>query len=279
MKKILVILLAICLLAGCAPAEVKTADNLLIAATTAPVAQFTQAITEGAGVTVQCVITEAVSCLHDYTLSVDQMALLEQADAVVISGLGLEDFMEDVLPKNKVIIDASVGVDDVIPGDPHIWLDPDRAEEMAETIADGLCRLMPKNTLLFQKNLEALEQKFERLDDYADTQLRGVLGGGLVTFHDGFRYFADFMDMPLLAAMEVESGSEPAAKDLERIIELVKSRNVPAVFTEVNGDENAARVVSTETGCAVYRLDTAMGGNDYFTAMETNIDAVREAFS
>lgn len=277
MKKVLCMILALCFLVACAPGQAQSTDGFVIAATTLPVAQFTEAITAGTDVAVQCIITGAVSCLHDYTLSVEQITVLENADAVVISGLGLEDFMQDILPGDKPILDASEGVEDILPGDPHIWLDPDRAEDMAETIANGLCRLMPENTAQFQANLQALEGRFDALDDYAEGQLRGIRGPGLVTFHDGFRYFADFIDMPLLAAMEVEAGSEPSARELEDIISLVNTRNLPAVFTEVNGAADAAEIVHRETGCNIFNLDMAME-NDYFAAMEHNIETIREAF-
>lgn len=275
MKKILVLLLALLLLAGCVPRN-DTTGSTVIAATTAPVAQFAQAIVNGTDLQVQCVVTDAVSCLHDYTLSVAQMALLEQADTVIISGMGLEDFMQDVLPGD--VIDASSGVEELIPGDPHYWLDPDRAADMAEGICRGLSAKYPRYAEKFALNLEMLEQRFEMLEGYAEQQLEHVRTPGLVTFHDGFSYFADFVDMPLLAAMEVEAGSEPAAKDLMDIIDLVKARSLPAVFTEVNGTAAAAEIVHRETGCNIFDLDMAMQ-NDYFIAMEHNIETMREAFS
>ena len=276
MKKTLAILLALLLLAGCAPQAEAPADGPVIAATTAPMYQFTKAICEGTELNVQCVITESVSCLHDYTLSVGQMQLLEQADAIVISGMGLEDFMTDVLKGN--VIDASQGVEDLIPGDPHYWLDPGCAEDAAETVCRALCALYPQRKTVFERNLEKLENRFDTLDGYAEHRLERLRAPGLVTFHDGFAYFADFADIPLLAAMEIESGSEPAAKDLMDIIDLVNTRRLPAVFTEVNGSESAAAIVSSETGCQFYPLDMAMQ-NDYFIAMEHNIDTLWEAFS
>ncbi len=278
MKKVFVLLLTLCLLTGCMPRQSAPAATVTVAATTAPVAQFAEVITAGTDVQVSCVVNEPVSCLHDYTLSVAQMELLEKADAVILSGLGLEDFMTDILSAGKTVIDASRNAE-VIAGDVHYWLDPEQAEEMAEAISDGLSLLYPQFAPIFERNAELLENRLDQLDGYAETQLRGLRIPGLVTFHDGFRYFADFIDAPLLAAMEVESGSEMAAKDLMEIVTLVENRKLPAVFTEVNGDSHAAQIVAAETGCRVYALDTAMGGTDYFDAMKVNIDTIREAFS
>ena len=76
------------LLTGCgatAPAQ--------IAATTLPVYEFTLRLCEGTGLTVSRLVTESVSCLHDYSLNVGQVKAAEQADHIVISGAGLEEFM------------------------------------------------------------------------------------------------------------------------------------------------------------------------------------------
>lgn len=276
MKKIFALLLVhLLLLAGCAPKEAAKSGTV-IAATTAPVAQFTEAIVIGTDLQVECVVTEAVSCLHDYTLSVQQMALLEQADTVIISGMGLEHFMEDILPED--VIDASNGVAEPIENDPHYWLDPVRAGEMALNICAELSARYPQFAKTFGENNAKLQERFLYLQVYAQEQLAGISAPGLVTFHDGFGYFAHFVDVPVLAAMEVEAGSEPAAKDLMDIIDLVKTGSLPAVFTEVNGSSSAAEIVHRETGCSIFELDMAMS-NDYFIAMEHNIEAIREAFS
>lgn len=275
MKKLFALVLVMLLLAGCAPKE-ETKSGPIVAATTAPVARFTEAIAAGTDLQVECVVTEAVSCLHDYTLSVQQMALLEQADTVIISGMGLEHFMEDILPEDA--IDASGGVAEPIENDPHYWLDPVRAGEMALHICAELSARYPQFAETFGENNAKLQDRFLYLQVYAQEQLAGISAPGLVTFHDGFGYFADFVDVPILAAMEVEAGSEPAAKDLMDMIDLVKNSGLPAVFTEVNGSRSAADIIHRETGCNVFDLDMAMS-NDYFIAMEHNIEAIREAFS
>ena len=106
MKRFVFLLIALLLLSGCtAPAQ--EAD---IAATTLPVYEFTSRLCEGTGLTVTRLITESVSCLHDYSLSVRQVKAVETADTVVLSGAGLEEFMEDLL-EGRDVIDASAGIE------------------------------------------------------------------------------------------------------------------------------------------------------------------------
>ena len=92
MKKYLLILLTlVLLLGGCAPAE--HAD---IAATTLPVWQFTCRLTEGTDLTVTRLVTEEVSCLHDYTLPVRQMKAIEEESGAEASAKELIHLIEEV---------------------------------------------------------------------------------------------------------------------------------------------------------------------------------------
>lgn len=271
------VLLALCLLTGCGKGR---AEKNGVAATTGPVAQFAQVITEGTGVPVTQVITDSVSCLHDYSLSVGQMEAIAKSQVVLISGAGLEDFMDSALAAAGTVVDCAQGVD-LLPGedggDPHIWLDPDRAAQMAENIVQGLSTAYPAQAEIFRTNGDALIQRLADLAAYGQTQLSDLSCRELITFHDGFAYLADAFDLEILAAMEEESGSEVSAKDLVSLIQLVEDHRLPAVFTEVNGSTAAASILQAETGAACASLDMAMGGTDYFEAMTHNIDTLKEA--
>ena len=119
-RRILALALLLALvLTGCAQAPASV-DEACVAATTYPVWQFTCAVTEGTGLRVERVISEPVSCVHDYALSVEQMKILSRSRAVVISGLGLEDFMADVLPDGERCIDASAGIETLKIGRAHV---------------------------------------------------------------------------------------------------------------------------------------------------------------
>ena len=259
-----------------------------LAATTLPVYEFTNILCEGTGISVSRLITENVSCLHDYTLQVSQMRILESAEAVIISGAGLEDFLEDALYGANHIIDASSAVvpvehhdhdhdDHHHNSDPHIWLSPENAKVMSETICTRLSELFPEHQIRFEENLSILFEKLDGLQAYGEETLQTLSCRDLITFHDGFSYFASCFDLKILKAVEEESGSEASAKELIELIQLVNSHNLPAIFTETNGSTSAAEVIAAETGVPVFSLDMAMAGDSYFESMYHNIDTVKEA--
>ena len=290
-KIILTAVLAAALLCGCAP----KADYAPIAATTLPVWDFTSQLCQGTPLAVTRLVTEQVSCLHDYSLNVRQVKAAEAAQVVVISGAGLEDFLDDLL-LDVPTIDASQGISLLHSEegheeeehhheedghhheeDPHIWLSPENAQVMAQNICEGLSRQYPDYEDTFRANLEGLLSQLEALQSYGEEQLSGLQCRELIPFHDGFSYFAQAFHLTILESVEEESGSEASAKDLIHLTELVRDHNLPAIFTEVSGSDSAAQVIARETGCKIYALDMAMSGSSYFEAMYHNIDTIREA--
>jgi ABC-type Zn uptake system ZnuABC Zn-binding protein ZnuA len=283
--KFLSVILAVLLLCGslfgCVPAN-QAAD---IAATTLPVYTFTSALCQGTGLMVTQLVTENVSCLHDYSLSISQVKAVEAADLVIISGGGLEDFMAELL-SGKSIIDSSesITLSDSCheheghshDHDPHFWLSPEHAKTMARNICAGLSAQYPAHADAFETNLQPLLTKLDALQAYGTEQLRHLSCRELITFHDGFSYFAHSFGLEILKAVEEESGSEASASELKELITLVRTHNLPAIFTEANGSTSAAQVISAETGIQIYTLNMAMSG-DYFETMKLNIDTMKEA--
>ena len=280
------IALVITILCGCTPV-----DYAEISATTLPVYQFTSLLCEGTGLSVARLVTENVSCLHDYSLNVYQVQALEAAKLTVINGAGLEESMEGMLPKNNTLIDSSFGISLIEchaheheedhghhhEKDAHIWLSPQNAIQMAHNICRGLCAAYPIHTQTFENNLTTLVDQLTALEAYGKEQLQDLSCRKLITFHDGFSYFAEAFDLEIVHAMEEESGSEASAQELKELIMIVQEHQLPALFTERSGSVSAAGIISAETGAKVFSLDMAMSGNDYFEAMYHNIDTIKEA--
>ena len=292
MKRLFALLgILILLLSGCAAQEAPAQ----IAATTLPVYEFTCRIVDGTGITVTRLVTESVSCLHDYSLNVNQVKAAEAAQVIVISGAGLEEFMEDLL-EGRETIDASQAIelleattehdhehehahdhDHDHEEDPHIWLSPANAMLMAQNICDGLSARYPQYESTFEANLETLIADIQALRAYGEEQLSTLSSRELITFHDGFGYFADAYGLTILEAVEEESGSEASAQELIHLIEVTREHDLPAIFIEENGSVSAADVISRETGAKVYTLNMAMSGDSWFDAMYQNIDTIKEA--
>lgn len=260
--------------AGCAKPAPGAAPALL--ATTQPVYQMASALIEGTPLTAELLISEPVSCLHEYTLSVTQMKKIESAERILLSGRGLEAFMRSALAGHTNLFSVMPETGDE-EADAHWWLNPEEYDLAAVRLCSFLSEAYPAYKAQLEENLEALSERLLALTAYGNQTLQELSCRELVTFHDGFSSFADAFGLTVAAAMEVESGSEPSAKELAGIVELVRTRGIPAVFSEANGDTAAAQTVARETGCKLASLDLAVSNPDYFAAMRQNIDTVKEA--
>ena len=304
-KRLIPLLLALILLSACArPAGPRA--RLTVVCATYPVYLFASALTEGVeGVAVERLDTGSVSCLHDYTLSVRDMRKLEGADVIALNGGGLEEFLEDALKTSRAaVVDCSEGMEllenlshrheegedehDHGHFDPHYWMDPGRAAIAAERLGGALEELDPDWAQRYRDNAAALREEMEILDrelfQMFDRfrQERGPIAG-LITFHDGFQYFADAYRLPLLAAIEEEAGSEASAREIVEMTGLVKEHGIPVVFTEVNGSDATARAIARETGCRVSALTMVMDGPDdnlgrYLEGLRDNARAILRGF-
>ena len=293
MKKLSVLILILLLLLTSSCSRDK--NSFEIVATTLPVYEFTTIISNDTPLSVGRLVTESVSCLHDYTLHVSQMRMIENAEIVIISGAGLEEFLSDALSSAHVIIDASSNTH-IHKGehshnkhqqehshhhdqDPHIWLSPENAAIMAASICEGLKETYPQYGSIFENNLNNLLIDLNKLESYGIQQFSELSSRELITFHDGFAYFAESFDLEILEAVEEESGSEASAAEIIELIDLIENHNLPAIFTEKNGSQACAGIIHAETGVDVFALDMAMTGNSYFDAMYHNIDTIKEALS
>ena len=293
-RNILALLLALTLLLpGCGGARTGGGEEarLTILASTYPVYLAVRAVTDGVdGVVVERLNTGEVSCLHDYTLTVTDMKKIEQADVIALNGADLngadlEEFMEDALAASSaLVIDCSEGVSllenadhvhtegddghDHGHYDPHYWMDPDNMVQVVENLYAGLNQADPDHQEQYQNNAQAAAAQLQDFAGSAQTALtaaleeNGVELSGLVTFHDGFRYFAQFLDVPLLASIEEEEGSEASAKEINEITAIVKEYDLP--------------VISRETGCAVAQLTMLMDGPDEGTLSDTYCGGLME---
>ena len=302
MKKKTIWALAAALLAllatGCAA---QTNGQTTIVTSFYPMYVLTLNVTDGIdGVTVQNMAEQNVGCLHDYQLQTRDMVTLEGADALVINGGGMEQFMDKVLTlrADLPVIDASEGID-MFPSDEthdhdahahdehdelynaHVWLDPSRAIKQVQNIADGLAEADPAHAAAYQENAAGYIERLTALDDELKAQLAPFAGADIITFHEAFPYFAEEFDLHIVKVVNREPDSQPSAKELADTIRLIESTDVKAVFAEPQYSTDAAQIIAQESGATVYLLDPAVTGeNDkdaYLRAMEQNMEVLKEA--
>lgn len=297
-RRTFAILLSFALLSGCARRVPEEDETLHILATTYPLYLFTTTVVGSTkGVEVDLLVNSQTSCLHDYTLTVKDMKAIDRADVIVMNGAGLEDFMADALAQSDAaVIDCSEsakllptlehaghdGHDHEEEYDPHYWMDSHQGGQMVEYIANSLASLQGDHAEAYHSNAADAGHALSSTDPF----YRDIVYPAypLITFHDGFQYFANSFGLDLLKAIEEEEGATASAAEIKEITALIEENHIPAIFVEKNGSRKTADVIARETGCKVYELDMLMSGNGegiqpYINAIDKNLTTILEAFS
>ena len=212
---------------------------------------------------------------HDFELTPDRAAALEEADLVLISGAGLEDWLEDTIEGTgnaDRVRDLSEGIELRAPSDeepahehddnegeahaddvdPHYWLSGPNAIVMVENARDALVELAPASAEAIDDRAAELVARIEA----ADAEVRRLIAEippderRIVTDHDALGYFVDEYGLEFVGSMfpSLDVSSEPSAREVEALIAEIRAAGVRAVFTESSVNPRLARAIAEESG-------------------------------
>ena len=272
------------------PAEKKAAEPFRIVTSFYPMYVATINITDGVdGVEVYNMTKPQTGCLHDYQLMTEDMKTLEDADAFVINGAGMEDFMDKVTEQQKKlkVIDASRGIElihDEEGDNPHVWLSVTDAIQQVRNIADQLKEADPAHADAYEKNAASYIERLTALKTEMHAALDNVPHKDIVTFHEAFPYFAKEFNLNIIGVVEREPGTEPTPTELQETIEQVNELPSKVLFTEPQYSPAAAETIARETGAKIYTLDPVVTGeatpaakDAYLNTMRKNMKVLQEA--
>ena len=263
-------------------AEKKSAEPFRIVTSFYPMYVATINITDGVdGVEVYNMTKPQTGCLHDYQLMTEDMKTLEKADAFVINGAGMEDFMDKVTEQQKKlkVIDASRGIElihDDEGDNPHVWLSVTDEIAQVRNIADQLKEADPAHADAYEKNAVAYIEKLTALKTEMHAALDNVPHKDIVTFHEAFPYFAKEFKLNIIGVVEREPGTEPTPTELQETIKQVNALPTKVLFTEPQYSPAAAETIARETGAKIYTLDPVVTGEATPAAKDAYIDTMKK---
>jgi zinc transport system substrate-binding protein len=222
----------------------------------------------GAGVEVTN-LTPAGAEPHDLELSPRELEDILGADLVVYVGGGFQPAVEEAVESSDV-----QAIDVLDDDDPHVWLDPVRFAQVVERIGTELGG---------EPRARRLAARLRALDDDFRLGLADCERRELVTTHDAFGHLADRYGLEVIPITGIAPEAEPSPRDLDEIASLVEERDVTTVYTEPLLSPEIGETVAREAGATTAVLDPVEGlteeelarGEDYFSVMEANLDALR----
>ena len=165
----------------------------------------------------------------------------------------------------------------------HIWVSLSMHIKQVENIRNELVELDSKNANKYIENADKYIKELETLKAKMHKELEGINNKKIVTFHEAFEFFAEEFNLDIVAVIEREPGTYPSARDVANIIDLVKEKDVNAIFVEPQYSRTAADTIARETGVKVYVLDPIVMGelneDGYIDLMNKNLETLIEALS
>lgn len=280
-------------------------DQLQIVTTFYPMYEFTKQVAGKQGDVTMLI--PAGTEPHDYEPSAKDVAKIVDSDVFVYNSKSMETWVERVLEnvntEHTLIVDASKGIEllqmdehededdhdthqhDHGDVDPHIWLDPVRAQQQVTNIANELSKKAPKNGQKFAENAEAYKQQLAKLNTEYQTALTPAKNRVFVTQHTAFAYLAARYDLTQESISGLDPEQEPSPARLASLKQFISEKNIQVIYFESSASAKIADVLAQETGVELAELNPLEGltekqlaaGDNYLSVMRQNLKALQKS--
>ncbi|WP_459129873.1 metal ABC transporter substrate-binding protein [Guggenheimella bovis] len=294
MKRILSLVLAVILLAGCTvtnpPETYETTETirnpekkLVVVSSLFPQYDFVRII-GGDKVESKLLLPPGVEA-HSFEPTPKDIELLSKADLFFYTGENMEPWVHKLVKENVkgvVAVDLSQGIE-MIEGhhheeeghetetgeshegeehheegelDPHIWTDPVNAKDMALHVLHSLSVTSPAHKEYFQKNADALIKELEGLDKSLSELVKGTDTPSVIFGgHQVFGYLSKRYGIQFITAYEgLSPDQEPSSRAMAELVDVMKARTKKVIYYEEIIEPKIAKLISNETGAELVLL-------------------------
>jgi ABC-type Zn uptake system ZnuABC Zn-binding protein ZnuA len=162
-------------------------------------------------------------------------------------------------------------------GNPHIWLDPEYAKAGIKNLVTELVRLDPEGESLYRKREAAYLVRLDSLSAAISAEFAGLTDRRLITYHDAWPYFARRFGIDIIATVEPIPGQEPSARELTRLVDLIRRERIKVITTEPQLPSALPNMLAKETGVKVVVLNPLECEGGYIAALGNGANALRDA--
>jgi ABC-type Zn uptake system ZnuABC Zn-binding protein ZnuA len=236
---------------------------------------------------------------HDVEVRPSLMVKVRRADAMIVNGLGLDDWADVVAqgannakvnPGAPGRIDASRGIlvlevpktrvdrsmGDVHPsGNPHYTLDPGMAPAVTQNILEGLARVAPQHRAAFERNRQQFLARLDEAMGRWSKMLAPYKGSPVVVNHALWIYLLTRFGLVQVGTVEERPGIPATANHIVKLVNLMKEDRVKVIVAEPWSDFKLVQRIAQEAGTKAAILAATVGsvkGTDTFIeAVDFNV--------
>src|SRR5215468_2054650 len=274
-----------------APADPGNAPPLKVGVTLHPYYSWTMNVVRDTDVEVRPILPGEVDA-GDYQPRPEDIKRLADLDAVVVNGVGHDDFILDMIKASGntklVIIKPNDGVPLLKAANggtvnSHTFISFSNAIQQTYAIAKALGALRPELADTFQKNAADYARRLRAIKSAAAQRLVDARINRVVTVHDGYGYLMQEFGIDIVGVVEPAHGLVPSAQELGTMVDLIKREKIRVVFSEESFPEPLLKVLRDEGGAHVYIISHIASGaytpDKFEVEMQKNVDAMVQALT
>lgn len=268
-------------------------ESLLIMTSCNPMYMATLNVTQGAeGILVENLSQPTTGCLHDYSLTTEDMKNLSGADVLIINGGGMEGYLDDVVNAypDLPIIDTSKFTGESLDAEllsleaenSHMWLSYEVYEKQVEAIASGLSEFDADNSEIYEENARLyIDSIEESLGEKAKEIESSLVERNVVILHEAYEYIAYDLGFNVVGVLDLDEERQVSAGEVASTISSIVDNDVKIVFAEKDYGQDMGELLEKSTECNVVYLNTLIHGtysaDDYIPTMLENYDIISNA--
>ncbi|MEQ1871859.1 MAG: zinc ABC transporter substrate-binding protein [Vicinamibacterales bacterium] len=226
----------------------------------------------------------------DYQPRPDDIKKLTDLDAIVINGIGHDDFVLPMIKASGNTRILIIRVNDQTPqihaarGDgsnSHTFISFTNAVQQTYAIQKAIAALRPQDAAALQKNAADYARRLRLIKAKAATQLAEAKVTRVVTVHDGYGYLLQEFGIDVAGVVQPAHGLTPSAAELRDMVTLLKREKIRVVFSEETFPPALLEVLKDEAGVRVYTITHIASGEytieKFEREMQKNADTIVRA--
>ncbi len=240
------------------PGQVFAADKFKAVTTFTVIADIARNVAGDAAIVES--ITKPGAEIHDYQPTPKDIVRAKGADVIFRNGLNLERwferFLADVKDVRSVTVSDGIEPISIYEGpysgkpNPHAWMSTKNALIYVENIRRTFSEMDPDNAKIYNDNAKAYSDKIKTLQGGLAVQLKNIPDDKryLVSSEGAFSYLAKDLGMKEVYLWPINADQQGAPQQVRKVIDIVREKNIPVVFSESTISNKPAKQVASETG-------------------------------
>jgi len=226
----------------------------------------------------------------DYQPRPDDIKKLVDLDAIVVNGIGHDDFIQPMIRaagnKKLVVIRPNETTPQIHSArgnsvNSHTFISFTNAIQQTYAIQKALAALRPQDAAALQRNAGEYARRLRLIKSKGAQQLAEAKVTRVVTVHDGYGYLLQEFGLEVAGVVQPAHGLTPSAAELRDMVKLLQREKIKVIFSEETFPQPMLKVLQDEGGARVYVITHIASGeytaDKFEREMQRNVETMIRA--